>query len=185
MADPLPAYEGDSAYAFISYSHHDTSVVFAEIRWLQDNGMNVWFDTAGIHPGNEWSDDIAKHIEGCARFIYFITPNSVASENCRRELNFAIAEGRPILSVHLEKTEVPREYDSISTIAKPSTSTISTQASIPVGLRRCWAIFTIEIRRHPPSRLPPPSQYRSYRPNPERGETPSCQGMCRPLSPSV
>ena len=108
MADPLPAYEGDSAYAFISYSHHDTSVVFAEIRWLQDNGMNVWFDTAGIHPGNEWSDDIAKHIEGCARFIYFITPNSVASENCRRELNFAIAEGRPILSVHLEKTEVPR-----------------------------------------------------------------------------
>ncbi len=108
MADPLPAYEGDSAYAFISYSHHDTSVVFAEIRWLQDNGMNVWFDTAGIHPGNEWSDDIAKHIEGCTRFIYFITPNSVASENCRRELNFAIAEGRPILSVHLEKTEVPR-----------------------------------------------------------------------------
>lgn len=108
MADPLPAYEGDSAYAFISYSHHDTSVVFAEIRWLQDSGMNVWFDTAGIHPGNEWSDDIAKHIEACARFIYFITPNSVASENCRRELNFAIAEGRPILSVHLEKTEVPR-----------------------------------------------------------------------------
>jgi len=104
----LPAYEGDSSYVFISYSHHDTSVVFAEIRWLQEHGTNVWFDTAGIHPGNEWSDDIAEHIEGCARFIYFITPDSVTSENCRRELNFAIAEGRSILSVHLEKTEVPR-----------------------------------------------------------------------------
>jgi hypothetical protein len=41
------------------------------------------------------------------QFLYFITPRSVATENCRRELNHAIAEKRDLLAVYLESTEVP------------------------------------------------------------------------------
>ena len=39
--------------------------------------------------------------------LYFVSPNSVASEHCRRELNFAQDEGREVVSIHLVATEVP------------------------------------------------------------------------------
>jgi TolB-like protein/Flp pilus assembly protein TadD len=102
---PFPAYTGDGAYVFVSYSHDDDAVL-DEIRWLQDHGINVWYDE-GISPGSEWSDVLAKRIQDCSSFVYFLTPPSVASEHCRREISFAQTENRPILAVHLEQTEVP------------------------------------------------------------------------------
>jgi TolB-like protein len=106
MDSPLPAYKGDKPYVFISYAHEDEGDVFNEIRALQNEGINAWYDE-GIGPGSEWSDTLAEAIEGCACFVYFITPRSVDSENCRRELNFAQDENRQILAVHLEETDVP------------------------------------------------------------------------------
>ena len=106
MEQPAPAYQGDAPFFFVSYSHRDEKLVYQEIRWLQDQGVNIWYDTH-IQAGSEWSDTLARAIANCARFIYFVTPNSVASENCRRELNLAIEEGRSILAVHLQETDVP------------------------------------------------------------------------------
>jgi TolB-like protein len=103
---PSPAYSGDQPYVFVSYSHLDEKLVFAEIRWLQDQGIHVYYDE-GIAPGSEWSDALAGAIKNCRQFVYFITPRSVDSENCRRELNFAIAENRQVLAVHLRETVVP------------------------------------------------------------------------------
>lgn len=105
--DELPsAYTGSDAYLFVAYSHHDRATVYPEIRWLQGQGMNVTFDE-GVSPGSEWSDAIARQIQGCDHFIYFVTPASASSEHCRRELNFALEENRRVLAVHLEPTEVP------------------------------------------------------------------------------
>jgi hypothetical protein len=103
---PFPAYQGDEPYVFVCYAHEDTDEVYPEIHWLQDQGANVWWDD-GIRPGSEWSDALADAIEGCGHFVYFITPRSVATENCRRELNHAIAENRELLTVFLEETDVP------------------------------------------------------------------------------
>jgi len=106
LGQPAPAYEGAEPFVFVSYSHQDEARVYREIRWLQDQGVKIWYDTQ-IQAGSEWSDAVANAISGCARFLYFITPNSVVSENCRRELNHAIAESRSILAVHLQDTDVP------------------------------------------------------------------------------
>jgi TolB-like protein/tetratricopeptide (TPR) repeat protein len=106
LDQPAPAYEGDEPYVFVSYSHQDEALVSREIRWLQEQGVNVWYDTQ-IQAGSEWSDALANAISRCSRFLYFITPNSVATENCRRELNHAVEEGRSVLAVHLEETDVP------------------------------------------------------------------------------
>ncbi len=83
MDKPFPAYEGDEPYVFVSYSHEDEAAVYKEIRWLQDQQVNVWYDE-GISPGTEWTDALAEPIEGCAHFVYFLTPRSVGSETCRR-----------------------------------------------------------------------------------------------------
>ena len=107
MEKPFPAYRGSNPYIFVSYSHADEDEVYAQIRWLQDQGINVWYDTTGIGVGSEWNDEIAKAIKDADRFLFFITPNSVASEHCRRELNFAQSEDRRIIAVHLTATELP------------------------------------------------------------------------------
>jgi len=102
---PAP-YTGNRPYLFVSYSHADETIVMAEIVELQNLGFHVWYDT-GITPGSEWTEELARRIKNAERFLYFITPNSVESEHCRREVNFAQAEGKEILAVHLEDTKLP------------------------------------------------------------------------------
>ncbi|MEO2172810.1 MAG: hypothetical protein ABGY96_01790 [bacterium] len=42
MERPYPAYNGDEPYIFVSYAHEDDTIVFPEIRWLQEHGFNIW-----------------------------------------------------------------------------------------------------------------------------------------------
>jgi TolB-like protein len=103
---PVEAYRGDEPYIFICYAHDDQAVVYPEITWLHEQGVNVWYDE-GISPGEEWSEELGQAIERAERFLYFVSPTSVASRHCRNELNFAQNHDRPILSVYLEPTELP------------------------------------------------------------------------------
>ena len=100
------AYEGPEDYIFVSYSHKDTEKVVPIMEKLRELGCRIWYDE-GITPGSEWPEDIARHLNGCAMAIAFISPNSMASVNCRREINFALSKQKPFLSVVLEPTEMP------------------------------------------------------------------------------
>jgi len=103
---PFHAYVGENPYVFACYSHADKALVYPELQWLYEAGVNVWYDE-GISPGSEWTEELASHIEKCAVFSFFVTPSSVASEHCRRELNFALDQRCKILAIHLERTELP------------------------------------------------------------------------------
>ena len=93
-------------FVFICYAHADMDAVRPEMDALEAEGFELWYDD-GIAPGSEWSAAIAEHIMGCSVFLYFITERSVASEHCRREVNFALEQKCDMLAVHLEPTEVP------------------------------------------------------------------------------
>lgn len=104
---PLPAYQGDEPYVFVSYSHEDKNLVYPEIRWLQDQGVNVWWDE-GISPGAVWRGELTQALRGSSLILYLITPNAVNSEQCTREINFGLDEyHRPVLAVHLVETSLP------------------------------------------------------------------------------
>jgi len=103
---PFPAYKGDGPYVFVSYSHDDAELVYPEITRLKDAGFNIWYDE-GISPGATWRDEVALALTECKVFLYFVTPRSVASSNCLKEVNFSLSRERRILSVHLEPTELP------------------------------------------------------------------------------
>lgn len=146
MASLPNVYKGTEPFVFVSYSHDDCKVVYLEIDWLQERGANVYYD-AGINPGSEWSDELAHAIKTCALFLYFITPQSVLSENCRRELNFAIAEGRRILAVHLDETVVPDglrlQLDNRQSLLKASLGSSEYQqrlAQVVLGIEEAEAI---------------------------------------------
>ena len=103
---PFSTYKGDGPFVFVCYANEDSDAVFREIAWLNDYGVNVWYDE-GIGPGPEWREELASAIPGCTRMLFFVTPRSVVSEHCRRELNFAQEEIREVVAVHLEPTDMP------------------------------------------------------------------------------
>jgi Tol biopolymer transport system component len=102
----LQAYRGDAPYAFVCYAHEDTPRVFPLLTRLTDAGVPFWFDE-GISPGNTWRDELARAIDRCGVFLYFVTPASAASRNCQRECGYALDRDKPMLAVHLEETLLP------------------------------------------------------------------------------
>lgn len=102
----IPAYEGKEPYIFVSYAHKDSASIFRIIELLNKRGYRVWYDE-GIEPGSEWPEYIANHLLGAEMVIAFLTPRSVNSVNCRREINFALSKEKPVLTIFMQELKVP------------------------------------------------------------------------------
>lgn len=63
MKRPFPAYKGDEAYVFVCYAHEDSRAVYADLKWLHQRRVNIWYDE-GISPGVEWDEEIGQAIDG-------------------------------------------------------------------------------------------------------------------------
>ena len=95
----------DKPYVFISYAHKDSDLVLPAIRQLQAQGVSLWYDS-GIEAGSEWPEFVAEKVLRCEKFVLFISKAYLQSQNCKRELNFAISRKKEILSVFLEDVEL-------------------------------------------------------------------------------
>ena len=94
----------DRPYIFISYAHADSALVLPIVRAMQEANIDLWYDE-GIEAGSEWPEYIAEKVMNCSKFVLFISNAYLASQNCKRELNFAISRKKDILSVHLEAVQ--------------------------------------------------------------------------------
>lgn len=94
-------YEGSEPYIFISYCHQDRERVYPYLEMMARDGYRIWYDE-GITPGDEWTENIAKHLETSSVFIAFITESSLNSHNCRREINFAVQRNKNFVSLFLD-----------------------------------------------------------------------------------
>ena len=106
MEAPFPAYDGDEPYIFVSYAHEDVTEVYPDLQWLRDQGVNIWYDE-GISPGSEWREELGRAIRKSKLMVFFVSPESVRSLHCRREVNDALDLNLDCLVVHLQKTDLP------------------------------------------------------------------------------
>lgn len=96
-------YEGNKPYIFVSYCHKDRWFVYPIIEYLARDGYRIWYDK-GIIPGSSWNEVIADHVSRSSLCVSLISENAVASHNCKREINYAILENKPLVPVFIEKT---------------------------------------------------------------------------------
>ena len=96
----------ENSYIFISYAHADSKLVLPIINAMQAKGITVWYDN-GIEAGSEWPEFIAQKIVNCTKFVSFISNAYINSQNCKRELNLAVSRNKELLSLYLEKVELP------------------------------------------------------------------------------
>lgn len=88
-------------YLFISYSHSDAPRIAPHVRALHDSAIPFWYD-AGIPSGAEWDSVIESRIEKCRALVLFLSARAVASKYVRREVKFADALDKPLVSIVLE-----------------------------------------------------------------------------------
>ncbi|MBR3142683.1 MAG: toll/interleukin-1 receptor domain-containing protein [Clostridiales bacterium] len=98
-------YEGNEAYAFISYAHKDSEAVLPLISDLNEKGLRVWFDE-GIEAGSEWPEYLAEHLAKASVVLAFISGNFDESKYCRREMHYATKLNKPIISIYVDDTEL-------------------------------------------------------------------------------
>jgi hypothetical protein len=103
---PSICYDGEEPYFFVSYAHADIEDVYREMVWLTDAGFHLWYDD-GIHVGTVWREAIADALAGAHAMLYFSTATATASENCRKEINFASDEGKTVIVVQLDDSVLP------------------------------------------------------------------------------
>jgi hypothetical protein len=102
--------------AFISYrrSPADSAFVDGLQQELAARGKQVWVDRTNIEPASDWAKRIDRGIEASKAFVFVLTPESVASEECMRELALAAVQRKLIVPVLLRAVDRARLPESLT-----------------------------------------------------------------------
>ena len=76
-------------HIFVSYSRKDRKTVDHIVARLIEDGLEVWIDREEITGGELWRESIVKAIDNAYAFILMLSPDSVASDNVRKEIDLA------------------------------------------------------------------------------------------------
>ena len=82
---------------FISYSRIDKEFVHGLRVAIQHANREIWIDESGIPPTTEFWNEIKQGIEESNNFLFVISPNSLESIWCQRELEYALECGKRIV----------------------------------------------------------------------------------------
>src|SRR5687767_1204245 len=90
---------------FISYARVDKPYSAHIIETLDVH--ETWLDQR-LYAGQHWWKEILRRLDWCEGLIYLLSPDSIASEYCRKEFELAKNLGRHIFPVLIrENTEIP------------------------------------------------------------------------------
>lgn len=96
---------------FISYARVDKPYCIQIVNVLDVH--DTWYDQR-LYAGQNWWQEILRRLDWCEGFVYLISPDSVASEYCRKEFELAQSLGRHIFPVLIHpKTSIPTSLSEI------------------------------------------------------------------------
>jgi len=93
------------ADAFISYSRRDAGFANQLAHALEERGKSVWLDTEDIAPASRWAGEIETAIDSSDAFVFVISPSSIASQECAKELGHALNLSKRVIPVHFGATD--------------------------------------------------------------------------------
>lgn len=84
---------------FISYSRKDKLFARKLNATLESNEIKAWVDWEDIPSSADWMAEITSSIEGADALVFIISPDSVKSEVCAKELELAIQGNKKVIPV--------------------------------------------------------------------------------------
>ena len=98
----------DEAFVFCSYSHADNDKMVKEFVELKRHGIPIWYDKA-LQVGEPWDEGALGWLrkENCRAALFYLSTNSLSSENVRKEFVAAVERKQAdksfaIIPVHLQ-----------------------------------------------------------------------------------
>ena len=100
---------------FLSYSRKDKPFVQSLYDALHREQRETWVDWEAIEYSEDWWQAIERGIEGTSTFVFMISPDSVASDVCRREIDHAVKHHKRLVPiVHREGFEISKVHPMLS-----------------------------------------------------------------------
>ncbi len=87
------------ADVFISYSRVDQDFVRVLHQALAQSQCDAWVDWEDIPLSADWWKEIQAGIDAANTFIFVISPDSLKSEVCRQEIDYAVANHKRMMPI--------------------------------------------------------------------------------------
>ncbi|EGG16495.1 Toll-Interleukin receptor domain-containing protein [Cavenderia fasciculata] len=85
---------------FLSYAHKD-SVFVKDLRLsLEESSLRCWLDEYRLQAGCNWRSEITKGVQGSNVVLFTISPTSINSLWCRKELKMAKRLCKPVVALY-------------------------------------------------------------------------------------
>jgi TonB family protein len=97
----------ESKTAFFSYCREDSDFALKLAADLKSAGADVWIDQLDIEPGAPWDRAVEDALNSAPRMLVLLSPVSVASDNVRDEVSFALSRQKRVIPVLYRDCDVP------------------------------------------------------------------------------
>jgi hypothetical protein len=101
------------ADVFVSYSRRDRGFVDRLNAALEEGGRDVWVDWDDIPPTADWLAQIHTGIEEANALVFVISPDSITSEVCAKELEVAETLNKRIVPLLLREIDHARAPEAV------------------------------------------------------------------------
>jgi TIR domain len=81
------------ASALVSYAHEDQEFVLALVERIEEQGLEIRYDRVALHIGDSLIRAISQEITEGDFLIAVVSPDSVESDWCQKELALAATQG--------------------------------------------------------------------------------------------
>ena len=82
------------AEIFLSHAARNRQFVTAVAAFLRNRNFRVWYSERHIKGAQQWHDEIGAALKRCKWFVLVLSPQAVGSRWVKRELLYALQEGR-------------------------------------------------------------------------------------------
>lgn len=101
---------------FLSYSRKDYYFAESLAFQLMERGQQTWLDAKDLHPGVAWQSELDDAVRRAAVLLLLASRHSLASPNVRREWQLALAQGKRVVALRLDRAALPAELESVEQV---------------------------------------------------------------------
>lgn len=105
------------ADVFISYAREDREFARRLVEDLKQRGHESWIDWEGIEPSDRWWESVTEAMDASDAVVFITSPDSLASEVCRREIRHAAGQHKrliPVVCRDIEGLDMPEEISELN-----------------------------------------------------------------------
>jgi len=105
---------------FLSYADRDEKIARIIRTELEKGGFQVWDPVTNLAPGDNWALELGKALKDAQAMVVLLSPAALASNNVRREIEYALGEvrlkGRLVPAVIRPVKEIPWILETLKVV---------------------------------------------------------------------